>query len=63
MWEGLLDLPLEKRDVATQVGTVLAAERGASIHRVHDVRSCWQSLTILSETGKAVSRLESGKGK
>ncbi|MFP4169371.1 MAG: dihydropteroate synthase [Desulfonatronovibrionaceae bacterium] len=57
LWGKLLDLPLADRNAASQAGTVLAAENGADIHRVHDVRSARHTLTIIRETRDAVSRL------
>ncbi|MFO7817229.1 MAG: dihydropteroate synthase [Thermodesulfobacteriota bacterium] len=49
LWGKLLDLPINERNMANQVGTALAAKRGAGIHRVHDVAAARQTLTIVSE--------------
>ncbi|WP_054648930.1 dihydropteroate synthase [Salidesulfovibrio brasiliensis] len=47
LWQGLLGLDVGERGNATQVGTAATAMKGAAIHRVHDVRSAMQTLTIV----------------
>jgi len=44
----LLDIEAEKRESITQVCTALMAEKGIRHHRVHDVLSTVQSLTLQS---------------
>ena len=46
MWGKLLDLPLERREQATQVATALTAARGVQAHRVHDPFLALQTLRI-----------------
>ena len=47
MWSKLLDVPAQKRQNATQVGTALSAEQGVPIHRVHEVRDTVHTLRIV----------------
>lgn len=45
----ILDEPqmnLREKDMATAVMTVLGHQKGASIHRVHDIRACAQALKL-----------------
>ncbi|MUM76864.1 dihydropteroate synthase [Pseudodesulfovibrio sp. F-1] len=49
LWQGLLGLPVDKRHNATQAATALMAARGVAIHRVHEVESTRQTLTIVQE--------------
>lgn len=55
----LLGLPLERRDGATQVLSVLLAQRGVYAHRVHDVQGTAAALRLmelLDETSGLISR-------
>ena len=52
LWQKLLGLGPEQRQNATQVATALLAEKGVSIHRVHEVELTRQTLTIVRELGK-----------
>lgn len=47
LWGMLLDLPVERRGNATQVGTALMAARGVQAHRVHDPFLTLQTLRIV----------------
>ncbi len=47
LFGGLLGLPVEDRDTATQVTTALLATRGIAIHRVHDAEKTAQTLNIV----------------
>ena len=47
MWENLLGLPPDKREVATQVATALLASKGVLIHRVHNVKLTRDTLKIV----------------
>ena len=47
LFGALLDLGPGRRGTATQVATALAAERGASIHRVHDVAETRRTLDLV----------------
>ncbi len=48
MWGKFLGLEPEQRQIATQVATALMANKGVSIHRVHEAGLTMQSLQILS---------------
>jgi len=52
LWQKLLGLGPDQRQNATQVATALLAEKGVSIHRVHEVDLTRQTLTIVRELGK-----------
>ncbi|MDQ7032407.1 MAG: dihydropteroate synthase [Desulfonauticus sp.] len=47
LWEKLLGLPVNKRQIATQVATALMAERGVTIHRVHEVKETYNTLKMV----------------
>ena len=49
LWEKLLGLSVGERGTATQAATALCAARGAGIHRVHDVKSTRETLTVVRE--------------
>jgi dihydropteroate synthase len=49
LWQKLLGLGPDRRQNATQVATALLAQKGVSIHRVHEVDLTWQTLTIVRE--------------
>jgi len=49
LWQKLLGLAPDQRQNATQVATALLAEKGVSIHRVHEVDLTRQTLTIVRE--------------
>jgi len=49
LWQGLLGLPVDSRQNATQAATALMAARGVAIHRVHEVEATRQTLTIVQE--------------
>lgn len=49
LWQGLLGLPVDKRQNATQVATGLMAAKGVPIHRVHEAELARQTLTIACE--------------
>lgn len=49
LWQGLLDLPVDQRQNATQAATAVLATRGVPIHRVHEVALTKQTLTIVRE--------------
>ena len=49
LWQKLLGLGPDQRQNATQVATALLAEKGVSIHRVHEVDLTLQTLTIVNE--------------
>ncbi|WP_461209256.1 dihydropteroate synthase [Desulfocurvus sp. DL9XJH121] len=46
MFEHLLGLPVNNRQVATQAATGVLASRGVRIHRVHDVALTMQTLAV-----------------
>ncbi|MEF8824205.1 MAG: dihydropteroate synthase [Desulfohalobiaceae bacterium] len=52
LWQKLLGLGPDQRQNATQVATALLAEKGVSIHRVHEVDLTRQTLTIVNELTK-----------
>lgn len=52
LWQKLLGLGPDQRQNATQVATALLAEKGVSIHRVHEVDLTRQTLTIVRELTK-----------
>jgi dihydropteroate synthase len=52
LWQKLLGLGPDQRQNATQVATALLAEKGVSIHRVHEVDLTRQTLTIVKELTK-----------
>jgi len=52
----LLDVPADRRDVATAAVCALAQERGARIFRVHDARSTVEALRV----ARALSRSRAG---
>lgn len=49
LWQGLLGLPAERRQNATQAATAIMAAKGVPIHRVHEVELTVQTLTIARE--------------
>lgn len=49
LWHGLLGLPVDRRQNATQAATAILASRGVPIHRVHEVEATRQTLTIVHE--------------
>ncbi|WP_285905473.1 dihydropteroate synthase [Pseudodesulfovibrio pelocollis] len=49
LWQGLLGLPVDRRQNATQAATAIMAARGVAIHRVHEVETTRQTLTIVHE--------------
>lgn len=49
LWQGLLGLPVDRRQNATQAATAIMAAKGVSIHRVHEVESTRQTLTIVHQ--------------
>jgi len=46
LWGGLLGLPVDQRGEATRIATALAARRGASAHRVHEVAQARAALRL-----------------
>jgi dihydropteroate synthase len=46
LWGGLLGLEKDRRGNATQAATAVAAVRGATVHRVHDVARTVQTLRV-----------------
>ncbi len=58
----LLDIPVAERQVASAILAALAAERGASILRVHDVRETVQAVRLVEATlNLGVESQEHGK--
>lgn len=49
LWQGLLGLPVDRRQNATQAATAVMAAKGVPIHRVHEVESTRQTLTIVHQ--------------
>lgn len=49
LWQGLLGLPVDRREYATQAATAIMAVKGVPIHRVHEVELARQTLTIVQE--------------
>lgn len=49
LWKGLLGLEVDERQNATQAATAILAAKGVGIHRVHDVKFTYQTLTIVQE--------------
>lgn len=49
LWQGLLGLPVDRRQNATQAATAIMAAKGVPIHRVHEVESTRQTLTIVHQ--------------
>ena len=49
LWQGLLGLPVDERQNATQAATAVMAAKGVPIHRVHEVELARQTLTIVRE--------------
>ncbi len=49
LWQGLLGLPVDRRQYATQAATAIMAVKGVPIHRVHEVELARQTLTIVQE--------------
>ena len=49
LWQGLLGLPVDRRQNATQAATAVMAAKGVPIHRVHEVELARQTLTIVRE--------------
>ncbi|MFH1912744.1 MAG: dihydropteroate synthase [Pseudomonadota bacterium] len=47
LWQGLLGLPVDRRQNATQAATAIMAAKGVAIHRVHEVETTRQTLTIV----------------
>ncbi|MEW5773467.1 MAG: dihydropteroate synthase [Thermodesulfobacteriota bacterium] len=46
LWGALLGLPVDRRGEATRTATALAALRGASVHRVHEVAQAKAALRL-----------------
>ncbi len=57
----LLDIPVGERQVASAILAALAAERGASILRVHDVRETVQAIRLVEATLSLGVENEHGK--
>jgi dihydropteroate synthase len=49
LWQGLLGLPVDRRQNATQAATAIMAAKGVPIHRVHEVELTRQTLTIVHQ--------------
>lgn len=49
IWQGLLGLEVGERQNATQAATAILAAKGVPIHRVHEVKTTCQTLTIVQE--------------